>query len=208
MDKHPVILTQMTQRERISGSTTPKHTKKQRLLRNTSFYAAVSLCLGLYVLFAVSQPKETAAVMSHLTSGFEYDETLGKLQLVSNMLPESAIVFLNTEASSIECLSPVQAQITHAWTQDEPWFEYASIGDVTACQAGEIMTIVKNSADSHTVRILHKNGYESVYSGLRNVYANEHELISAGQVIGTSTGQAAFELRKDGISVLPVFSEI
>lgn len=207
MDKHPVILTQMTQRERSPWTTAQKHTN-QRLLRKTSFYAAVSLSLGLYVLFAVSQPKETAAVMSHFATGFEYDETLGKLQLVSNMLPESAMVFLHTDAAAIECFSPVQAQITHTWTQDEPWFEYASIGDVAACQAGEIMTIVKNSADSHTMRILHDNGYESVYSGLHNVYVNEHELVSAGQVIGTSAGQAAFELRKDGLSVLPVFSEI
>ena len=95
--EHPskIILTEMTPRERHSAWTPmQKHTDK-RLLRNTAFFAAVSLCLSAGVWMSVRQPQQTQAVMSHLTTGFEYDETLGRLQLVNNMLPESAMVFLN-----------------------------------------------------------------------------------------------------------------
>ena len=56
------------------------------------------------------------------------------------------------------------------------------------------------------MRILHDGGYESVYSGLNTVAVSESSEVAAGQVIGTAAGFAAFELRKDGLSVLPVFS--
>jgi len=207
MDKHPVILAQMTHKERPSWSPKQKHTDK-RLLRNMAFFAAVSLCLGLYAWFSVADPQKTEAVMSRISTGFEYDETLGRLQLVNNMLPASAMVFLNNDASTQEFQAPVQLQASHDWTQQEPWFEYACVGDVTACQNGEIITIVKNNAGSHTVRILHADGYESIYSGLQAVHVGEHDTIVKGQSIGTSAGNAAFELRRDGVSVLPVFSEI
>ena len=203
-----VIITQMTAKEPFSWSYESKH-KSNRLLRNTAFFAAGSLCLGVCAWIAANQPQKAEAVMSHLTSGFEYDETLGRLQLVSNMLPESAMVFLTTDDSqSLEFVSPVSASTTHTWTQQEPWLEYSSIGDIAACQAGEIMTIVKNHAGMHTVRILHDDGYESVYSGLHTVFANENDTIQPGEIIGTSSGTASFELRKDGISILPVFSEM
>ena len=208
--EHPskVILTQMTPRKKLSSWTAkPKHTDK-RLLRNTAFFAAVSLCLSAGVWMSIRQPQQTQAVMSHLTTGFEYDETLGRLQLVNNMLPESAIVFLNTAPADVSFSMPVQSQVSHSWTQQEPWLEYACIGDVSACQTGEIITIVENHAGTNTVRILHDDGYESIYSGLHTVHVKEHDCVMPGQIIGTSAGNAAFELRKDGISVLPAFSEI
>ena len=103
---------------------------------------------------------------------------------------------------------PTSAKVSHGWTQEEPWLEYACIGDVRACQDGEVMTIVKNRQDEYTVRVLHKDGYESIYSGLNAVHLNEQETVSAGQQIGTAAGFTAFELRKDGLSVLPVFAGI
>lgn len=205
MDKPPVILTQMTRKEPLSWEKTQKHTDK-RLLRNTSFLAAVSLCLGLCAYFAAAEPQRVKAVMGHLRTGFEYDETLGRLHLVSNLLPESAMVFLNTTPSDPEFHAPTQIQASHHWTQQEPWLEYACIGNVDACQAGEVITVVKNHTGSHTMRIMHENGYESIYSGLETVHVREHDVVLSGQSIGTSAGHAAFELRKDGISVLPVFS--
>lgn len=208
--EHPskIILTEMTPRERYSSwMPKQKHTDK-RLLRNTVFFAAVSLCLSAGVWLSIRQPQQTQAVMSHLTTGFEYDETLGRLQLVNNMLPESAMVFLNTAPADVSFSMPVQSQVSHGWTQQEPWLEYACIGDVSACQTGEIITIVKNHAGTNTVRILHDEGYESIYSGLHTVHVKEHDRVIPGQTIGTSAGNAAFELRKDGISVLPSFSDI
>ncbi len=180
-----------------------KAKKNKRLLRTTSVLAAVCLCLGVGTLF--SRLPETQTVMSMLTADFQYDDTLGRLQFVSNILPESAMVFLSS-ASEEPTLLPTQAEIAHSWSHAEPWMEFRCIGDVSSCQSGEIMTVVKNRQDEYTVRILHPNGYESIYSGLKTVHHNEYDTISAGQSIGTAAGHAAFELRKDGLSVLPVFS--
>ena len=202
-----VIIAQMIPKEHPAWSIKQKQISN-RLLRNTALFAAGSLCLGLCVWTATSRPQKAEAVMSHLTAGFEYDETLGRLQLVSNMLPESAMVFLNTQDSpSFEV--PVQAEVIHAWSQQEPWIEYdgSVAGKILSCSAGEVMTIVKNHAGTHTIRILHNDGYESIYSGLQNVQVHEHDQVQSGQFIGASTETTAFELRKDGFSILPVFSE-
>lgn len=204
-----VVVAQMNARER--GTWTPvNRTKKskKRLLRNASVFAAVSLCLGAGALFAMRNPGDVQSVMSHVTAGFEYDDTLGRLQFVSNLLPESAMVFLSGGDETQKLAVPTSAKVSHAWTQEEPWLEYACIGDVCACQDGEVMTIVKNRQDEYTVRVLHKDGYESIYSGLNAVHLNEQDTVFAGQQIGTAAGFTAFELRKDGLSVLPVFAGI
>ena len=204
-----VVVAQMKSRER--GTWTPQKRKKsikKRLLRNTSVFAAVSLCLGAGALFALRNPEAAQSVMSHVTAGFEYDDTLGRLQFVSNLLPESAMVFLSGGEETQRLSVPTSAKVSHAWTQEEPWLEYACIGEVHACQDGEIMTIVKNRQDEYTVRVLHKDGYESIYSGLSAVQLKEQDAVSSGQQIGTAAGFTAFELRKDGLSVLPVFEGI
>lgn len=204
-----VVVAQMKPRER--GTWTPvnktKRTRK-RLLRNTSVFAAVSLCLGAGALFALRHPDDAQSVMSHVTAGFEYDDTLGRLQFVSNILPESAMVFLSGGEQTQQLAVPTSAKVSHAWTEEEPWLEYACIGDVCACDDGEVMTIVKNRQDEYTVRVLHSNGYESIYSGLSAVHLGEQDAVASGQQIGTAAGFTAFELRKDGLSVLPIFAGI
>lgn len=193
----------MHPRTACSWEPIAKEKKNKRLLRTTLVLAAVCLCLGTGAL--LNPWPESQTVMSMLTTDFQYDETLGRLQFVSNILPESAMVFLDG-AGEESTLLPTQAEISHSWSQAEPWMEFRCVGDISSCQSGEIMTVVKNRQDEYTVRILHSNGYESIYSGLKTVHHNEYDTISAGQAIGTAAGHAAFELRKEGLSVLPVFS--
>lgn len=205
-----VVVTRMELREKPQWNQEARHTnKRKQLLKNVRIAAAVSLCLGAGALVYTHIPQQAEAVMSHLTAGFEYDETLGRLQYVSNILPESAMVFLSTEESLGEDgVVPVSAQTAHAWSAEEPWLEYEVIGDVVSCQDGEVMTVVRNSRDTYTVRVLHDHGYESLYSGLSSVYASEGDTVYAGDQLGTAAGFAAFELRKDGLSVQPSFSGI
>ena len=68
------------------------------------------------------------------------------------------------------------------------------------------MTIVENRDNKYTVRIRHSDGYESVYSGLTSLNIHENSSVAAGEQIGYASESAAFELRRDGLSVLPVFS--
>lgn len=165
--------------------------------------AVCCLCVGVY---AVVQEGSISAVMSHLDGGFEYDDTLGRLQFVSNFLPESAMVFLTSSDAQVEIAKPTGGEIVHAWSEAEPWIEYGSSGTVSVCQAGEVMTVVRNRQDEYTVRVMHDSGCESIYSGLTSVQVSESDAVLMGQMIGTAGGNAAFEWRRDGLSVQPVFN--
>lgn len=208
-----VIVSQMETRRNLSwdqsvlGSKNRNSKHKRLLKRYPMLFAAASLCFGLGGILAYANSEKTQSVMSHLTAGFEYDKTLGRLQFVSNLLPESAMVFMeNNGSDQPDEIVPSGAQTIHAWSQAEPWLEYHCVGAIRACQDGQIMTVIQNRDDEFTVRVGHQNGYESVYSGLHAVQVKEFETVSKGQQIGTATGFTAFEWRKDGLSVLPVFA--
>ena len=168
--------------------------------------AAAFLCALTGAALTPAGREAGQALVSHVSGGFEYDETLGRLQFVSHVLPESAMVFLTSTGGDKAVSAPVSATAEHAWSEDEPWLEYACSGSVSACLGGEVMTVVRNRANAYTVRLLHEDGYESVYSGLCSVAVSEGDSISAGQTIGQTDGLAAFELRRDGLSIQPVFA--
>ncbi|MDO5376881.1 MAG: M23 family metallopeptidase [Clostridia bacterium] len=207
MDDRRIVVTQMHTREKRDWTNSKPEKPRKRLHRPTPIFAAAFLCLCAGGAALALSGDGTQAVMSHLTAGFEYDQTLGRLQFVSNILPESAMVFLTQEQDTGAVVRPVSAQAEHDWSQSEPWFEYACSGDVVACREGEVMTVVRNRKDEYTIRVLHSGGYESVYSGLCAVDVGEDDYVSAGQKLGSSDGFAAFELRRDGLSVNPVFGE-
>lgn len=183
-----------------------KETKYKRITKKSwTYLSAIVLCLsvGTYFLSRKSSSGESA-----MTTGFEYDETLGRLQYVSNILPESAMVFLTSEVDAPELCKPTESVVVHAWSQAEPWLEYEGSSDVISCSSGEVMTVVKNRADEYTVRIMHSDGYESIYSGLTTLAVKESDSVLAGDVIGTTQSATAFEWRKDGLSILPVFKPL
>ena len=199
-----IVVEQMKPRERQNWEKDVPQPKrgpfKERLLRRCIPPAAVLLCLGAVSLV---HPGEEASPVS---AGFEYDETLGRLQFVSRILPESAMVFLtDNDELPKSVLCPMGKNPDHPWNTDEPWLEYRGEGHVSSCMSGEVMTIVSNREDEYTVRLLHEDGYESVYSGLQTVSVEENNWIEAGTPLGTSKDFAAFELRRNGLSILPVF---
>lgn len=210
-DSGEIVYAQMKTRQmgEWHANLTPKqgYIQKKRRLRNIAISTAAVFCLGIGAVNLATDGKKAEQVMAHITTDFEYDETLGRLQFVSNILPDSAMVFLESNDDEVMTVfAPSTAEIVHAWNQAEPWLEYSDSGVVTACSDGEIMTVVQNRDDEYTVRILHDNGYESVYSGLDDVSAAAFDHISAGEQIGLSGKALAFELRKDGLSVMPDFA--
>lgn len=181
--------------------------KKRKLIgkRTLTYLSVIAVCLSIGTYYLAQKSSSDASIM---TTGFEYDETLGRLQYVSNILPESAMVFLTSEVDTPELCNPTELAVVHTWSQAEPWLEYEGSGDVISCSAGEIMTVVKNRADKYTVRIMHDDSYESIYSGLASLTVKEGDSILAGDTIGTVREAAAFEWRKDGLSILPVFQQV
>lgn len=207
MNDPKIVVAKMHTREKREWTTDKPKKPRKRLHRPAPIFAAAFLCLCAGGAALALSGDGTQAVMSHLTAGFEYDDTLGRLQFVSNILPESAMVFLTQQEDVGAVVRPVLAKADHDWSQSEPWFEYACSGDVVACREGEVMTVVRNRKDEYTVRVLHSGGYESVYSGLCSVSVGENDDVSAGQKLGSADGFAAFELRRDGLSVNPAFGE-
>lgn len=204
--KHTIVAS-MQPRAMISW-TPEKSTRKTSSSKKLVYVTAAIIGLSVVTTAAFQSDPESINVMSHLETGFEYDETLGRLQYVSNMLPESAMVFLSGEDTEMTFTRPADAEIIHAWNQSEPWIEYNRGEVMSACQSGEIMTIVQNRAGEYTVRLLHDDGYESIYTGLTDVLFEESDFVNTGEIIGYSTGIVGFELRKDGLSVMPVFSSL
>ena len=96
--KRKVVMAQMKPRERHEWTAKTPHRRRfkwdKRLLRRSVPLAAAFLCIGAAAVTTALFGGDVQAVMSHVTAGFEYDETLGRLQFVSNILPESAMVFL------------------------------------------------------------------------------------------------------------------
>lgn len=183
-----------------------KSTSGMRLKRNAVFFSAMLLCAVGGAFFATRGTDAVQSVMSHVTAGFEYDESIGRLHYVRNMLPESVMVFLTSSEDALTVQQPSETETCHAWTEQEPWIEYRSDGKrMISCEAGEVMSVVRNNADKYTLRIRHENGYESVYSGISSLKVSEGEKVLAGDILGSCTGIGAFELRHDGLSVLPVF---
>lgn len=206
MEENRIVVGQMHPRENSNWNAANKQNKHNlRPLRTPAIFAAVSLFTIIGGWITMSTPDAVQTVMSHVTAGFEYDDTLGRLQFVSNILPESAMVFL--QHGTQQPLHTVTGELIaiHPWTSDEPWLEYACTGDIFACQDGEVITVVQNHEKDYTVRVLHENGYESIYSGLNAVQIHENDSVIAGQPIGTSAGKAAFEWREGGVSIQPVF---
>lgn len=198
-----VVIANMHTKSAMQWTPKKKSIKNKRLQRSATVLAAVCLCIGAG---AWAANRETGIPVSRMSAGFEYDDTLGRLQFVSNILPESAMVFLSSDYTPVKTLSPADGPVIHTWSQEEPWLEFEAASSVSACQAGQIMTVVKNRQGEHTVRVMHEDGYESIYSGLTEVFCREADSVMAGQALGEASGGTAFELRKDGLSVLPVFS--
>lgn len=214
-EKHSeqVVYTQMKTRGKgdLRDSTEYKSVfdlHKKRRLRNMVLSSAAVFCLTIGSIALIANTDKAEMVLNHVTTDFEYDETLGRLQFVSSVLPESAMVFLESSDTdtAIEVFSPVSGNLTHVWSQSEPWFEYTSSNEIRACRDGEIMAVVKNHDDEYTVRMLHDDGYESLYSGLSEVYVNHLDSVQSGKPIGISSGEASFEMRKDGLSIKPQFA--
>ena len=188
-----------------SSQQTNRYLQNKRQLRNVVISMAAVLCLGIGAYNLTTDHEKATEVMSHITADFEYDDTLGRLQFVSNILPDSVMVFLENKATDISVFAPTEAATTHTWNDTEPWLEFDISNEVSACSDGDVMTVVKNRNDMYTVRILHNDGYESVYSGLDDVNVAQLDRVLAGDRIGSGANGSSFELRKDGLSVMPQF---
>ncbi len=182
-----------------------KLTRTDRLLRNTAY--ACALLLGVLALGNVEQPwakKASDTVERALTMRIDLDESIGALEFVRNIMPESALVFMNLSGKSALEM-PVEGPVAHAWSHLQPWmlFNCASGSEVRAAAPGTVTAVSPLSGDRFGVLVDHGEGVESLYAQLSRVDVAQGDAVDRGQTLGAGGEDVYFEYRVNGESVDP-----
>jgi len=175
----------------------------ERLLRDCALCAAIVLCV--LAVGNIRQPwaqSVSSTVRDAVT--MDLDESLGRLQFVRNLLPESALVFWTADDGRGNYLAPATGRIAHAWKQAEPWIEYeCEAQSVVSAAAGEVMAITQGEGAAYMVRMRHGDGTETLYGDLVTCIVREGDALEAGQILGAVHDRFFFEARRDGRSFNP-----
>lgn len=175
-----------------------------KLLRNVAVVGAMLLVIVAIRNIDSPQSQSVFAALQSSTN-MEWDESLGKLSFVSNLLP-SSVQAVWGEQESISVLAPVSGEIVHAWSQAEPYLEMLSaVEDVRAVANGEIMAVAHGLDEEFIVRLRHDDSTESIYGNLAVCHMDVGDYVFQGDIIATvlQGKPLAFELRKDGRSIDP-----
>lgn len=191
------------QRRRIATGGTPQTEKKpptfgDRMLRNSAL--ACALLLAILAMGNIDQPwakRASETVERALTMHIDLDDSIGRLTFVRNLLPESALVFLNVSGNS-ELALPVQGELSHVYSDAQPWllFSCPEKSAVCAIADGTITAVSEFSGGTLGILIDHGGGMESVYAYLSEASVEVGEAVSRGQEIGQTDAQLYFELRE------------
>lgn len=175
-----------------------------RLLRNSAIACAV--LLGVLALGNLREPwaqKAVAGIEQALTMRINLDDSLGQLTFVRELMPESALVFLNVNGGS-ELTPPADGAVSHAWSALQPWVMFDCAGaPVCSVQSGTVTAVSRMSDGRQGVLVDHGDGLESVYAGLSEVSVSSGDAVRRGEALGTSGDGLYFELRSGGESVDP-----
>lgn len=178
--------------------------KGDRLLRNLAVAGGLAL---LVVAIRNADLPQAQSVFGTLreTVNMEWDESLGRLSFVSDMLPQG-VREVWSERQAVQVLAPVVGETVHAWSAGEPYIELKSVvSDVRAVADGEVMSVAHGIDEERIVRIRHDDGLESVYGNLLVCYLNEGDRVYEGDIFARLPEDTplAFELRRDGRSIDP-----
>ena len=144
-------------------------------------------------------------ILTAATDNSLLDDQLGKLSFVSALFPEAVLVF--GENSLPVLARPIDIdQITHVWSEQEPYTAWkADGGVVTASADGEVTGIYHGNGDERIVQVMGADSLTCLYGNLESINVRTGDAISAGDVIGTlfPGEEFVFETRKNGVSVDP-----
>ena len=181
-----------------------KPTFSERLLRNSAIACAV--LLGILALGNVREPwaqKASEGVRRALTMRINLDDSLGELTFVRNLMPESALVFLNVSGGA-SLSRPVDDPVAHRWSALQPWTLFDGAGQAVRCVgAGTVTAVSALSSGGFGVLVDHGEGLESVYANLSEVSVRQGDNVNRGDRLGMGGEGLYFELRQGGESVDP-----
>ena len=191
--------------KKLEWITPKKKSFVESLTRNVAVAAALLLFVVAVRNAAIPEAKDVFTAVKDSVN-MNLDETLGKLSFVSNLLPESALVFWNN-ADTVEVTAPVHGDVVHTFTEDEPYIGLLGVSsDVHAAADGEVMNIAHGDGEERIVRIRHEDGLETIYGNLLQCYVAEGDQVYEGDILGETAARQPvyFEVRKSGRSVDPV----
>ncbi len=175
-----------------------------RLLRNSA--VACAILLGILALGNVRQPwaeKAADSLGRALTMRVDLDDSIGELKFVRQIMPESALVFLNLSGSA-ELTLPTDGAVQHGWSRLQPWLMFEPGNrPVYASDAGTVTAISPLSDGRYGLLVDHGEGVESLYANLSEVAVTSGDSVGRGQQLGACEDGLYFELRQDGEAVDP-----
>lgn len=186
-----------------------KLTQGERLLRNTA--VACALFLSVMALKNMEQPwsqRATEGIRAAMNMRIDWDETLGQLSFVRALVPDTALVFFNLGQSDA-LKTPVQGQVEHEYTEQQPWLEYRCLGEQAVCAAidGTVTAVGQGAGSDWSILLTDEEGGEAVYGYLDVVYVEAGQKVEAGQQLGTTksgeNSRLYFEWKEDGVSKNP-----
>ena len=188
------------------GASREKLSFGDRLLRNSAL--ACALLLAVLAMGNINQPwarQASETIERALTMHIDLDESIGKLTFVRDLMPDSALVFLNLSGDN-ELAAPVNGELTHAYSEAQPWlmFSCTSFDEVYAAADGTVTAVSPLSGGSSIgILIDHGSGLESVYAYLSEATVKMGDIVQRGQSIGHTDATLYFELRESGAAVDP-----
>ena len=143
-----------------------------------------------------------SAVQSLIDTG--WDDSVGKISFVSNLLPDAVSVFFETPLSE-EWTAPCFGTAVHAWSREEPYLGYeATDSRVFAMADGQVMSVAHGPDEERILRVRQENGLEVMYYNLSALNVREGDQVKKDQCIAASLPQGvAVEIRRAGRPIDP-----
>ena len=152
------------------------------------FWMQLGACSALFLLiFALrsvqAQPVQAAlaSVRSVATTEMDWDETIGKLEFVDNLVPQSVQVFWSAQESTLA--APFMDGVLLNVEQENAVFE--GKGSVVCGGEGRVEQI-ERAQNGYVLTIAHDNGLTARLEGLQSVYVTEDDRLHEGQSLGAA----------------------
>ena len=174
-----------------------------KLTRNTAFLMLLLVCLASIHNQQLPDGR-TVLTAVQSTVDQEWDESLGRITFVDNMMPQTLSVFFQEEETYSLSL-PCNGTLVHLWETHAPYVSFNTAGSVLAIADGEVMSLSHDSTDQLSLRIRHENGLESVYYHLASTPLREGDMVASGEAIGSlqEGHNLVLDVRRNGLSIDP-----
>lgn len=182
----------------------PRPGGMMKLTRNTAFLMLLLVCLASIHNQQLPDGR-TVLTAVQSTVDQEWDESLGRITFVDNMMPQTLSVFFQEEETYSLSL-PCNGTLVHLWETHAPYVSFDTAGSVLAIADGEVMSLSHDSTDQLSLRIRHENGLESVYYHLASTPLREGDMVSSGEAVGSlqEGHNLVLDVRRNGLSIDPV----